>query len=228
MPWRLKYHFNIYILHRGQRGELALYVRPEHVRHPAAGGSHGHFDFDLIAITGGRDLAIVNEAKVNNIDRNFGIVHRAQPVPDQSITKFGRDLSLRFLCADAKDVSIFGIKPEHVSLVRHHRVAAAERLREPHLGTCRNRMRDPAGNLRCDRITCRSCCIAQFQLLLPYWVAMPSASTPTLLKLPALPRSKRPSWRAMPESRTSPAVGIRRRPRIPPAYPMHQGLHPFR
>src|SRR6185437_6252896 len=49
----------------------------------------------------------------------------------------------------------------------HHRVAAAERLRKAHFGTCRNGMRDPAGNLRCNRVTCRSCCIARFQLLLP-------------------------------------------------------------
>ena len=79
-----------------QLRELVFDIGPEHVSHAAPGRSHGHFDLDFVAAAlGGRDLAGVDEAKINDVDGDFWIVNGLQLVPNELLAELaGRGLCL--------------------------------------------------------------------------------------------------------------------------------------
>jgi hypothetical protein len=99
----------------------------------ATGGGQRHRDVDFVTAVVGQlpDVHRINEAKVDDVDRDLGIEDLAQLVPDR--LRVGRpvgqrrrlDRSVEHLLADG--VGVLVVDPEEAE-IGLHRVAAAERL----------------------------------------------------------------------------------------------------
>ena len=94
-----------------------------------------------------RDVAIVDQAQVDDVDRDFRVVARAQLVPDFLFQLLLRDrragaggLGRRL---QAERIGVLAFDAEHVA-VHDHRVAAAERLRD--VGLLALLQRDPVAD----------------------------------------------------------------------------------
>src|SRR5580704_9091959 len=67
-PGRIEDDLRVDFSYIGQLHEFTFDIGTEHVSHAAAGGGHGHFNFDLVAAGfGGHDLAGVDEPEIHNV-----------------------------------------------------------------------------------------------------------------------------------------------------------------
>ena len=118
--------------------------------HPTAGSSQRHLDFHLCAgILRSHDLAIVNQTEIHNVYRNFGIVHRAELVPDFLLVDlFSGFFTLlqRTPWLEPKGTGIFFADPKQ-AVVASYRVAPAETLRDDDPCSCRNCRFQPSRDL---------------------------------------------------------------------------------
>ena len=83
VPWRVPDEFDIGFVDAGEGFDLGFGFLGEDGAHAAAGGGEGHLDGDegAVAVAWG-DLAIVDEAEVDDVDGDFGVVAGLELVPD--------------------------------------------------------------------------------------------------------------------------------------------------
>src|ERR1044071_1549501 len=121
--------------------------------HPAARRSERHFHFYArAAIVLFDQTAIVNQTKINNIDRDFGIVALPKLIPDVFIRDFAicsayRLLSrLRLRFFKTQSIKIV-LGDSRQALISRDRITAAQALRDHALSSSRDRCLLPARNL---------------------------------------------------------------------------------
>ena len=90
--------------HAGERFDFRFHVRGEDRAHAAAGGGEGHLDLDVLRAVGVFELAEVDEAEVDDVDGDLGVVAGLELVPDQLFELLGVDVFAgRELGADVLD-----------------------------------------------------------------------------------------------------------------------------
>jgi hypothetical protein len=83
IPRRIPDELDISLIYAVDRQNLALSVVRDRWPHPAARRSERHFHFHArAAIILFDQTAIVNQTKINNVDRDFGVVALPKLVPD--------------------------------------------------------------------------------------------------------------------------------------------------
>src|SRR5262245_44240095 len=70
MPWRIEHYLDIEPFDGWKTCQPALNVGFEDIRHAAARRGHGHFDINLVAAFGRRDVAFVDKPQIDDVDRN--------------------------------------------------------------------------------------------------------------------------------------------------------------
>ena len=139
-------------LHPRRRSEnFALRIVRDRRAHAAAGRGQRHFHFHLRAAFRFVDqLAIVNQAEIDDVYRDFRIVTLLELVPDGflidrpslSLSALCRAVRLRFFQTERVQI-FFGDARQ--TLICRDRVAAAECLRDYALRAGRNRILFPLG-----------------------------------------------------------------------------------
>src|SRR6266481_879128 len=147
MPRRIQHNIHLDAAYRGQSSQAALNVGFQNAAHAAAGGGHGHFDVELVAIFKVSDAAIVDQPKVHYIHGNLRIVDGPEHVPHQLFAEllrlgFGRGGGW----LHAERVGIISFNAQDVTGVIHHGEAAAQRLREPYRTAGAQKIRTAAGD----------------------------------------------------------------------------------
>jgi hypothetical protein len=83
VPWGVPDELHGGFVYAGEGLDLGLGLLGEYGTHAASGGGEGHLDGDLCAaICGGGDLAIVDEAEVDDVYGDLGVVAGFQLIPD--------------------------------------------------------------------------------------------------------------------------------------------------
>ena len=87
-PGRIEDDLDVDLAHLRQCGELAFHFGLDHVGHAAAGRGkrHAHVDALAAAFESGR-RGRVDEAQVDDVDRNLRIAHRLQLLPDHLLAE---------------------------------------------------------------------------------------------------------------------------------------------
>lgn len=84
VPGRVPDDFDDGFFDTGKVKEFLLGVAGDGCTHAATGRSEGHFDGDKAVATGERfDVEIVNEAQVNDVDGDFGVVTGFERFPEE-------------------------------------------------------------------------------------------------------------------------------------------------
>src|SRR6266542_2361003 len=155
IPGRIPDELDIGFIHAVNRQNFALGVVGYCGPHAAARRSERHFHFHAHpAVILFSQTTIVNQTKVNNVDRDFGIVALPKLVPDVFVRNLAvcsadRLLSwfqLAFFKTQGIEIFFFNSRQ---ALVRRNRVATTEALRDYALGSSRDRCLLPAWNLDC-------------------------------------------------------------------------------
>src|SRR5829696_2129488 len=84
------------------------------------------------------DSAIIDQTKVHDVDRDFRIETGTQLLPDSLLQRsflFNRLAPRRLPIAEAECIAIAAVDAYRVTVIGHHRIAAAQRLSKPHLAT---------------------------------------------------------------------------------------------
>ena len=98
IPRRIPDQLDICFIYAVDRQNLALSVVRDRWSHPAARRSERHFHFHArAAIILFDQTAIVNQTKINNIDRDFRIVALPKLIPDVFIRDFAVCCAYRLL-----------------------------------------------------------------------------------------------------------------------------------
>ena len=133
MPGRIEHHLHIHLFHFGKARQLALNVGSQHVAHAAAWSGHRHSDINFFPpIYACGNFAGIDQAQIDNVYGNFGIVHGLELIPDHGLAEDAvRSLSL-FLSIGVRRkpqrVCVFCINSTHVADLAVHRVATAQDL----------------------------------------------------------------------------------------------------
>ncbi len=86
VPRRVEDELDVGIADRRDQLELVADVGDEHLAHAAAGRGERHLHGDVArAVRIGRDLALVDEPEVDDVDRDLGVEAGAQLVPDDPV-----------------------------------------------------------------------------------------------------------------------------------------------
>ena len=154
VPRRIPDELDVRLVNRFERDEFVLHVLREHRTHAAAGRGQSHFHVGLVIVRAdGREVAIVNQAKVHDVDGNLRVVTRLERFPDFFLKLLlreraarrgggGRGRSRHF---EAQRVGVLRLDAEHIA-VDDDGVSATERLRDVRLLTFLERDLGADGN----------------------------------------------------------------------------------
>ena len=125
--------------HVGHGQHLAPDIFGQEFAHPATDRGQGHHYINVIAISAERrDVAFVDQAEVNDVDRDLRVVTGLQLRPDQGLVnqavareRFIRRCSGVFFDLEAERVGIAGVDTGQIA-VDIDGIAAAERLGDQH------------------------------------------------------------------------------------------------
>jgi hypothetical protein len=119
VPGRIPDDLDVGFCHTGQPQDLLLGIAGNDAPHTAAGGGEGHLDRDaMIAVLGRFQGEVIDEAEVDDVDRDFGIEAGPQCVPNlllQIIARSGRCLLCRGLCVldgEAEGIGVLALDSE--------------------------------------------------------------------------------------------------------------------
>src|SRR5216684_4320955 len=136
VPDRIKHYFDVRVLDAGEPLHLVLDVGRQHRTHAAAGGGEGHLDLHVLpAILGRLELAEIDQAEVDDVDRDLRVIARLELTPHLLLQLVRRDL-LGWRGLDgalgglADRFEVLAGHPDHQATVGNDGVGAAERLRD--------------------------------------------------------------------------------------------------
>src|SRR6266508_4287732 len=134
VPRRVPDQFHVRLIDLLNRQEFVLHVLREHRPHAATRRRQRHFHVRFVGVARAdrRELAIVDQSEIDDIDRDLRVVTRLKLVPDLLLQLFLRARlsgGARSLWCDCypQRVGILAVDAEQIA-IDDHRVSAAERL----------------------------------------------------------------------------------------------------